>query len=203
MICDHEKEQLKKRILKYDCYPDSLKTSDYLEYQVLREVVTDIYNGLASGKKLADYKEFIYKPQPSSKAVLNLSTSLYGYYAEENIKLRSELCGQEYFPLFFNIYAIENEKLSYIDTNDIEHRLTVQLAHKPTDENYWHFEFAIYEGQTQILLESKPGSVPKRVSERLLQYLLSDNDCLCAYGKQKKFQNTFFTDILKKNRVSM
>ena len=203
MITEQEKDQLKKQILKYDGYPDSLETSNYLEYQVLREVETDIYNGLASGKTLADYKEFIYRPQLSSKAVLNLSTSLYGYYTEEHIKLRSEVRDQEYFPLFFNICTIENKEISYIDTNDIEHKLTVYLEHKPTDGNYWHFEFAIYEGKTQISPESKPGSVPKRVSERLLQYFLSDNGTLCSYGSQKKFQETLFTDILIKNKVTL
>ena len=201
MITEQEKEKLKKQILKYGGYPDSLKTSDYLDYQVLREVETDIYKGLEDGKSLADYKEFIYRPQLSSKAVLNLSTSLYGYYTEEHIKLRSEVRDQEYFPLFFNICTIENKEISYIDTNDIEHKLTVYLEHKPTDGNYWHFEFAIYEGKTQISPESKPGSVPKRVSERLLQYLMSNNECLCPYGIQKKFQGKLFTDILKKNNV--
>ena len=114
MISEQEKEQLKKQILKYSGYPDSLKTSDYLDYQVLREVETDIYKGLVAGKTLADYKEFIYKPQPSSKAVLNLSTSLYGYYNEEHVYLRSETRGWEYFSLFLNINAIENNTISYV-----------------------------------------------------------------------------------------
>ena len=140
--------------------------------------------------------------QPSSKAILNLSASLYGYYDERHIAIRAEKGGKPCYPLFFNIGFIQDKKVSYEDSDKVEHEIAIHLEHKPTENNYWHFEFVVYDGNEHIILpETKPGSVPKLAAQRLLHYLTTTQGCLCRYENKQKYENKLFSDILKLNKI--
>lgn len=174
-----DKDHLLSRIKRYEKYPDILDNDIVQNYQLLREVPVDLYEKIDEGEDIVAYSRLLYHPQPSSSAVLTLSTSLYGYYTEEHIKLRSNEKGEDYFPLFLSISKIKDSegKLSFIDTNNEKIDFSLMYEHSPIDENYWHFELSAKDKNSnkKIDTSTRPKSNYKKVADRIVSYSLVNN----------------------------
>lgn len=194
-----DKEKLLAHIKCYEEYPTIIDNDTVQNCQLLREVTVDLYGKIDKGEDIVAYSRLLYYPQPSSSAVLTLSTSLYGYYTEDHIQLRSEEKEEVYYPLFLSISNIKDSdgKLYFIDNNNIKVEFQLGYEHSPIDSNYWHYElFAKDKGSSKkIDISIRPKSNYKKAADRIVSYIMSD--CIAKKNELVKFRTDFFDSILK------